>query len=246
MFPWLAIAKPSARLAGPRSRTATCAGAPRRARARMGGWRPLASNPQGRPLALGSPGPNHDSGNQSAGRRARQGGDPRWSLDRHHGRKHEPGKPGLGRVARAVGWALRSLSQGKVARHGRGAGGGAPGSPRWGCRCARHRGQVVDGQVHRSERQGELGVGRQPGRRRRPGSMWRQAVVEQSPVDGVRLGGELEPGGGSLAARADRDVMEEDVAEQPSPGLAAWRLAGPDAQGELGLELKKAGLRLWR
>ena len=65
--------------------------------------------------------------------------------------------------------------------------------------------------------------------------MGRQAVAQHGSVDGVGLCGDLEPGGGAIAARADRDVVEKDVLQQPGPGFTPWRLVGLDAQGQLGL-----------
>ncbi len=59
-----------------------------------------------------------------------------------------------------------------------------------------------------------------------------QAVVDHGLVDGVGLGGDLEPGGGTLALGTDRNVVQEDAAEQPGPGLAPWGLVGLDAGGD--------------
>ena len=72
------------------------------------------------------------------------------------------------------------------------------------------------------------------------------AGVEFAVVDGGGLGGHLEPGGGSLAAGTDRNVVPEDVLEQPGPGLAPWRLVGLDAPGQLGLQLQRVGRGLGR
>jgi len=68
------------------------------------------------------------------------------------------------------------------------------------------------------------------GQRGRPSPRRCDAVLDQGAVDGVGLGGDLEPGGGALAAGADGDVVLEHVLEQPRPGLSArglvWLAAG--------------------
>ena len=76
--------------------------------------------------------------------------------------------------------------------------------------------------------------------------MRRQAVVDHGLVDGVGLGGDLEPGGGSLASGTDRNVVQEHMPDEPGPPLAPWGLVGLDAPGQLGLQQQRVGLGLGR
>jgi len=76
--------------------------------------------------------------------------------------------------------------------------------------------------------------------------MGREPVVGEGAVDGVGVGGDLEPGGGALAAGADGDVVEENVMQHPGPGLAARRLVGLGAARQRLLEGERIGLGLGR
>jgi hypothetical protein len=74
--------------------------------------------------------------------------------------------------------------------------------------------------------------------------MGRQPVVSHGAVDGVGVGGDLEPGGEPGASLAYGNIVSEHVLQQPRPGLASGRLVGLGAQGELGLKLQRVGLGL--
>jgi len=71
-------------------------------------------------------------------------------------------------------------------------------------------------------------------------------MLDQGAVDGVGLGGDLQPGGGALAAWADGHVIVERVLEQPRPGLAARELVWLDAQRQRGLKLERVGVGVGR